>query len=272
MAKSIKAPVGKGKKNNPDDVELVQELLNAFTKMAGTRKLKVDGDFGPKTQEAIGKFQKNVCGFKPDFVISPGKTTIKTLAAGPKKVEAMAKKEEKAAAEGKDGKDAGGGKGGEGKVTGKTQGVTKKLISVMEEVSAHYGKPIHVVSGLRSRPHQAKCMYRGWKSHLKRGKVYTYLKKSEKLRSELDQLVIEGNEKKFIETMMKKADWGRVSRHLTGQAADVTLKTDPKIIAALATCLKYLPEGNSEGIKCHHFDTRKCIFPIKDTIKAKWKM
>ena len=263
MAKSIKAPVGKGKKNNSDDVELVQDLLNAFTKLAGTKKLKTDGAIGPKTLEAIGKFQKNVCGFKPDFVISPGKTTIKTLAAGPKKAEAAAKKEEAAAT---------GGGGGTGKVTGKTQGVSKKLISVMEEVSAHYGKPIHVVSGLRSRPHQAACMYNGWKSHLKRGKVYTYLKKNDKFRVELDQLVIEGNKKKFVETMLKKADWGKVSKHLTGQAADVTLKTDPKIIAALATCLKYLPEGNSEGIKCHHFDTRKCLYPIKDTIKAKWKM
>lgn len=93
MAKTIKAPVGKGKKNISDDVELVQTLLNGFTKVAKLRKLKTDGFFGPKTQDAIGKFQVDVCGMKAYGYMLPGKSTIKALQAGPKKIEAEAKKD-----------------------------------------------------------------------------------------------------------------------------------------------------------------------------------
>lgn len=158
-----------------------------------------------------------------------------------------------------------------GRLTGKTQGVNKKILDVLLEVSSHYGETIHVVSGLRNKSGQARAMFGGWNSHLKKGKIYFYLRANEKLRLELDQFVQDKDKAGFTKHMLKNAEWKKVSRHLSGDAADVTTRTDAKIIAAIGTCLKYVKESNSEGIKCHHFDNRKLVWPISDSIKAKWK-
>jgi len=55
MAKKISGSVGKGGKNRPEDVQLVQELLNGFTKMAGFKKLDEDG------LVAVGSTIREVC-------------------------------------------------------------------------------------------------------------------------------------------------------------------------------------------------------------------
>ena len=355
MAKGISAAVGKGKKNNSDDVKRVQELLNQFSQAAKIRKLKVDGDYGPKTAAGIAAFQFNVCKFKPDFVISPGKTTIKKLMAGPAKLKSEAKAVDKAKAEAKkkavqdavkaaqsaaksqkveqsswggmfdkietyadelyddlmgifeskseatpkdakkiaekvikeaqkkaadeaksaakeQEKKSGKKDKAKGDVTGKTNGVDARILNIFNEVSAFYGKKILVVSGLRSKEGQAKAMFSGWNGHLKHGNVYIYLAKKKKLREELDDFRQADDRNGFVDCMMKKADWNKVSMHLTGRAADVSLSTDKKVIAALATCLKHLRETNSGKVKCHHFDLRKCEWPIKETTKAKWKL
>src|SRR5262249_54277832 len=59
---SISAPVGRGGKNNSQDVVTVQNALNAKAK-AG---LKVDGKCGPKTIGAIEAFQKTIGMTRPD--------------------------------------------------------------------------------------------------------------------------------------------------------------------------------------------------------------
>ncbi|MEX0318774.1 MAG: peptidoglycan-binding protein [Ruegeria sp.] len=352
MVKRISASVGKKGKNSAADVTTVQQLLNPFAGKAGFSKLKVDGTPTPQLNKAIGQFQLKICGFRPDYLVEPGRTTIKKLSAGPSKVAAEKKAEEKKGQKIKEdtktkvlkaAKDAAmkeaktqsldknswaallkevedyatdlyekyfksSEKKGEppekaapkiasivtkqtqkkavcekvtelkqqetstpGKLTGKIQGVNKQVLNVLREVSSFYGVPIHVVSGLRDKKGQARAMFAGWNSHLDRGNIYLYLRKNKKLREELDAFVQNKQRDEFVQHMLKHADWKRVSRHLSGDAADVTTRTDRKIIAAIATCLKYIPERNSEGIKCHHFDNRKVVWPISDTVKAKWK-
>lgn len=48
-----------------DDVKLLQEILNSYG-----YSLKVDGDFGPRTEDAVKKFQKSH-GLKVDGIVGP---------------------------------------------------------------------------------------------------------------------------------------------------------------------------------------------------------
>ena len=81
MAKKISASVGKGGKNRPADVKLIQQLLNDnLSKMTGVQRLVVDGLVGRKTIGAIEKFQKQVVGMqRVDGRVDPGGKTIQAL-------------------------------------------------------------------------------------------------------------------------------------------------------------------------------------------------
>ena len=79
MASKLAGSVGRKGKNAPDDVKTVQTLLNGFASKLKTAKLKPDGAPSPKLEQLIGTFQSEICGFKPDFRIDPGKGTIKKL-------------------------------------------------------------------------------------------------------------------------------------------------------------------------------------------------
>ncbi|KHA53788.1 hypothetical protein [Sulfitobacter geojensis] len=87
MASKLAGSVGRKGKNAPDDVKTVQTLLNGFASKLKTAKLKPDGAPSPKLEQLIGTFQSEICGFKPDFRIDPGKGTIKKLMGGPAKAE-----------------------------------------------------------------------------------------------------------------------------------------------------------------------------------------
>ena len=84
---SIDAPVGQGKQNDLSDVLVVRLLLNKFLILGLIQDEKGDtvwpispfGGFDGDLDRAIRAFQRDVCGFKPDGVISPNKTTIKKL-------------------------------------------------------------------------------------------------------------------------------------------------------------------------------------------------
>lgn len=84
MAKKISGSVGKGGKNKPADVRIVQELLNAnISKITPLRSLVVDGDVGPKTVNVIEEFQRRVVGMtRPDGRVDPGGRTITSLHGG----------------------------------------------------------------------------------------------------------------------------------------------------------------------------------------------
>jgi len=365
MATKIKSSVGKGGKNQPDDVKAVQGLLNPFASQAGFAKLKVDGQPSGKLDKTISSFQEKVCGFKPDGRVDPGKRTIQKLDAGPGKAKAEKKKEEtkiqqikvqehqkalakirkdmeKAAkAQKVDSSSWGdlwksvstqaedlyesywasdekkgnvatadaaqkqvkkitdqmnkevkkkidekikeidtGGTVYPGKATGKTSGVKKPLLDALYAVSSHYeGTPIHVVSGLRDKKGQARAMFKGWDKHLKKdgknGGIYWFCRQSQnqELWKELDDLKAANNLAGYVKCMMSKAPWGSVSRHLSGQAVDISLQTDKKILEALKMVFgHYLAEknGNSEGIKCHHFDNKNGIKKVDDKLRAKF--
>jgi hypothetical protein len=166
-----------------------------------------------------------------------------------------------------------------GRVEGKVSGVNKKIIDILTEVSSHYeGTTIKVVSGLRNKAGQASAMYNGWAKHLnkygKNGDIYKFLRKSQNqaLWQELEDFHAAKNKAGFVKCMKDKAPWKEVSRHLTGDAVDISTSTDKKIIKALGEVLEYLAEtdGNSEGIKCHHFDNRKLVWPIPDSVRNKF--
>src|SRR6185503_2617421 len=70
--------VGWKGKNNPADVQAVQYALNEKAN-AG---LNVDGKCGPKTIYAIKAYQATLGGFKPDGLITPGKSTARALGLG----------------------------------------------------------------------------------------------------------------------------------------------------------------------------------------------
>ncbi len=81
---AIKSAVGISKHNLIDDVRSVQRLLNArMQSMVGFVPLKDDGQFGPKTAQAILDFQSSVLHMKrPDGIVDPRGPTIVALTAG----------------------------------------------------------------------------------------------------------------------------------------------------------------------------------------------
>ncbi|MCA9140656.1 MAG: hypothetical protein KDB00_27980 [Planctomycetales bacterium] len=81
MAKKISASVGKGGKNSPSDVRIVQELINnQLGNITPIRRLVVDGDAGKKTIAAIEEFQRRVVGMRqPDGRVDVGGKTFKAL-------------------------------------------------------------------------------------------------------------------------------------------------------------------------------------------------
>jgi len=77
IAGGIKAKVGKGGKNDPDDVRIVQYLLVKAGKTVGTSGPNgdgVDGDCGSKTVKAIKSFQQDTFGWQ-DGLVQPGGQT-----------------------------------------------------------------------------------------------------------------------------------------------------------------------------------------------------
>jgi hypothetical protein len=72
--------VGRGGANIPTDVQLVQTLLNKTIKQLQLRSLRVDGQIGPKTLDAIEAFQRLVVGMdQPDARVDPSGKTLKAL-------------------------------------------------------------------------------------------------------------------------------------------------------------------------------------------------
>ena len=291
MAKKISGSVGKGGKNKSPDTQAVQELLNAFSKKCGFKKLDTDGLIGPKTISAIAAFQKSAMGMsRADSRVDPGGKSFTTLSMGPKKAEAEAKKAEKAD-QGKEGGDdakqdkkaKGKAKGGDkqadsaqnGKpqVKGATRGIDKKILAVLEAVSAHYGKPIVIETGKQKAAAigDAKELWQKWRSDLDSGKRDPNLSRNEKLRKELDAHY---SHKKFDEFLKlvakssKKSKGGGSDAHATGRAVDIKRNTDQKMVAALATILRREDEENV----IHFDDTGKSVpKTITEAMKRKWK-
>lgn len=393
MANKLKASVGKKGKNTPEDVKTVEELLNAFAATLGFAKLPGKGQPSAKLNEAIGKVQLEVCGFKPDFTVDPGKTTYKALVAGPAKFKAQqrtqAKTDEKAAkdaaekakakvlAEAKKKAeraakpaaktaDTGGGfwdfldevadtveKAAEevidkaietAKKTGKSieeeveklmarvskdaqkeaeeaarkaaeaakkaaeeaakkaeeekkknepdpnrkgtvkwragvdKNVSAKLTDVIAVVAGHFDTPILVVGGRRDKNGQISAMWKGWDKHLKNGTIYPALRARPALREELDGYKASDDFAAFKKAMLDKCPWSQISRHLSGEAVDISTATDAKILKALKDCLYYLPETSKDevgddgkpAVKCHHFSLKRYTKPTVEMMK-KWK-
>jgi len=76
---AIVAPVGPQRPNRAADVRTVQMLLNR-TGSSGSTPLKVDGVFGPRTADAITRYQTQSLRLgRPDGVVDPNGPTLNTL-------------------------------------------------------------------------------------------------------------------------------------------------------------------------------------------------
>lgn len=76
---NINGSVGKGGRNFPADVKTIQQLLNASPVV--TNKLIVDGQYGPRTYQAILQFQMSIfpAKYDADGVVDAGGRTLKAL-------------------------------------------------------------------------------------------------------------------------------------------------------------------------------------------------
>ena len=158
-----------------------------------------------------------------------------------------------------------------GRVTGKLSGIDRKIVNILNEISEYYGTPLAAASATRTKQAQANAMYTNWQSHLRNGKDNAYLAGNEKLRLQLDTLKQEKDKPGFVALLTKKADWSVLTRHLHGTEVDLAAATAPNVIAAIATCLNHRTGRNSEGTRCHHFDLSKSVWPITDSLRARWK-
>lgn len=256
MEKVITGSVGKGCKNDPADVEVIQTLLNLAAKKAGFRKLKVDGLVGKKTITTIRAYQELIGAKKVTGKVLPNKVTHKALMKGQAAVVKAIKEQPPPPPK------------TPGKVKGNVSGVNTKIVGVLEAVAAHYGKDIPISSGKRNPSDQARAMWNNWTGNLKRGEIYTYLKGSgKKFREELDQCFEKKDRKKFDEIVKKIAP--HLSLHLKGEAVDVAPKSalDPKMLAAIKKYLRVLVEKS-----CYHLDTQGKSPPssISDKDRVGW--
>jgi hypothetical protein len=154
----IKESVGKGGKNQPQDVKVVKQLLNKFGQLCGYPKLNETNEFaGTSTQAAIEAFQKAL-KLKPNKLVEPGDDTFKKLN---EKTASIAKELGKDEQAGQD--NAAGAR--QGKVTGPTTGVNQEILDFLLLVSKYGGKDIAIAAprgGKRSASQQAGAMYDNW--------------------------------------------------------------------------------------------------------------
>ena len=262
MCLPIATSVGYMGRNRPDDVRVVQSLLNKFAKTAGFVPLEVDGHAGSRTLRAIRRFQQQIIRLRnPDGRVDPVGATIRWL-----------------------NRPAGSTSAGEGgAVRGRTGGVKAGILEYLEAVAAHYHKTIRVTSGKRSPRDQARAMWGSWDRHLKRGMIYVYLRTHPKVQEELDGYYITAKEtprtKPADAEAARKKFYARVesiarqlSRHLSGEAVDVGLATDSKVLGALKSGLRYVCETHNGAVRCHHFDTRGIgkAPTVSPELAAKW--
>ena len=276
MAKKISSSVGKGGKNKPEDTKVVQELLNDFAKMCGFKKLDVDGLVGPKTITAIVEFQKVAVGMaKPDSRIDSSGPSFSTLSKGPKKAEAEIKKAEDSEKKKEQAKDKSAKTeekpSSKPQVKGNLRGVDKRILGVLEAVSAHFGKPIYVESGKQDAGStDGNYLWQNWLSKLDRGKRDPYLRSDNRLREDLDRLYNDIKRDEFLKVLSKRngANSKTSSAHAAGRAVDIKRNTDSKVLAALSLVLRREDEGDVV-----HFDDVGKNIPktITDDMKKKWK-
>ena len=77
---SILASVGRGGRNSPDDVKVVQRLLS---KIVTEINLVEDGRMGPKTIAGLAYFQGRYVGLTPSGIVYPNDSTLIELNKGP---------------------------------------------------------------------------------------------------------------------------------------------------------------------------------------------
>jgi hypothetical protein len=259
---NIASSVGKGGKNEPDDVKAVQTLLNRHAAAGGFSKVKISGDCDKDTLKAIEALQKAMGAKSPDGKVDVGGKTWKALQAR----ELPKAEESKGAAK-------------PGKVVGDLSGVQSDIVDLVKAVAAFYGKDIRITSGKRDAKNQGRVMFENWTGNLERGKIYTYLSSNPKILDELNQLYTDAAEDKkksskeaeeakakFIKTCAEVAP--KLSLHVAGKAIDVSPKS-----CMTTTMREAMKSGMRELVEksCYHYDTKGSVPAVTESLKAKWK-
>ena len=250
---SIHQSVGKNAVNNESDVELVQTLLNA----RGTTQplLRVDKKMGALTIAAIEKFQSKVVGIQPDGVISPGLRTWNVLSKG----------QSNNLAHGGHNKNIGIGTPWPQirvKDNSVDLNIDDRLINYLIAAGDFFGATLVVTSGLRDVYQQSDSMWNNWDAIMDKKSTlhYIYLEQNPKVKAQLNEFCAKGDKNSF--TSRIKEIGKDISRHLVGEAVDIKLETDHRIIDALRKGLHFIDERKSDGTPiCKHFDLRN-IKPI----------
>jgi Putative peptidoglycan binding domain len=255
----IASSVGKGGKNESEDVEAVQTLLNRHAQAGGYSKVKPASEYDKDTLKAILAFQKAIGLKNPDGKVDPGGKTWKALEAKDLPKPDTAKP---------------------GKVTGNLSGVQIDIVEFVTAIAAFYGRDIKVTSGKRDAKDQGRVMFDYWTINLKRGEKYTYLMANPKILKELDQLYKDAKEDK--KKTAKEADEAKarfmkicadlapkLSLHVAGKAIDISPKScmTTAMRAAMRTGMH---EITSEP-RCWHYDTTGSVPVVNESLKAKWK-
>jgi hypothetical protein len=273
MAKKITTSVGKNGKNKQEDVKIVQELLNDFTKMCDFKKLDVDGLIGPKTISAIEAFQKTAVGMsKPDSRIDPTGESFTTLSKGPKRAESELKKAEQAEKEKQEKEEAKKAKKEEGsaskeskpQVKGETNSIDKKILGLLEAVSAHFGKPIYVEAAQQQSSLDGHSLWQDWTGKFDHGKKIPSLNQDRKLREELDLLYNSKDQDEFCKLVDKNLKGGSSAN---GNTVNIK-KISSDMVDALSNFLKCEKEGD---FICLDASGKNLPSKISDDMKKKWK-
>jgi peptidoglycan hydrolase-like protein with peptidoglycan-binding domain len=263
---TLTGSVGKNGANRPDDIKVIQTLLNRHAPAAGFDRISEDARFGANTLKAIVAFQKAIGLRTPDGVVDPGGRTLKALAARPieKKAEVPATP---AAA-----------RGGAGKVVGNVTGVQADLVAYARAVAEFYGRDIKISSGKRNNAEQAAVMFKYWTTNLKRGEIYRFLRDNPATRETLDELYAKAAEgealssaeaaeskQKFLTICSALAP--KLSAHLAGRAIDVSPKGC--MTTAMRDAMKLVVKEVDED-SCYHYETAGAVPAPGDAIRQRW--
>lgn len=187
-------------------VKQLQRMLNEALRLSRDEQLAADGDFGPQTLERVKEFQRKA-KLKTDGIVGP--QTLAALSAkgkiGTKRVaEEMLASSGKRAIQG----------------LGKLKGVKSKLRKKIELFAGKYGA-IEITSGLRTVRKQADLMRVMSDQDLNSlyGKNLPYIRK-------IKAIPAKERSSEKVQRILKEArkQGSYVSRHLSGDAVDISMK------------------------------------------------
>lgn len=141
--------------------------------------------------------------------------------------------------------------------------VNKNLIKLVNLIGDHYKTKIIITSGYRDDAAQVLAMYNNWPNVKD---LYARINKNKETKEKLSDFHKKKDFANFKKHMKESVGIPK-SNHGFGTAIDVKKSTKPKILSALRSLLKELPENH-----CYHFQINGSLTDSKIlAAKKKWK-